>query len=315
MRAFIICFLFFYSIISNAQESLIADNSQASTCFQKVSGEIRDRKTNDLIPNTVVSLLDNQGNPIETQMVLENAKFSFTVNCEKVYKLTASKETYTSESKEFSTTKNSGIQMRTKIFLDKGSIDFITESKAIETDITKTELSTNNKLESLDLQQQPIINQPKDEIIEKAKKVVEKKEVSNKKTNDISKIKTVKNNENKDVLVLKPVLFDYESSYLNKEAKIALKKVVNIMKGNPSIILECASYTDAKGTEEYNMWMSKRRAKRTVDYIVSRGISRSRISGKGFGETKLLNHCKDNIECSDQERALNRRTEFIIVKM
>jgi len=129
-----------------------------------------------------------------------------------------------------------------------------------------------------------------------------------------SKITTVKNNFDEDILVLKPVIFDYESSYLNSQAKKDLLKVVTIMKNNPDLVIECASYTDAKGSDKYNQWMSDRRAKRTVAYIIGKGISSNRIKGKGYGESKLINDCTEGENCTDQERAVNRRTEFKVIK-
>ena len=87
------------------------------------------------------------------------------------------------------------------------------------------------------------------------------------------------------------------------------------MNKNPEMVLACAGHADAKGASDYNQWMSDRRVKRVIDYIVARGISASRISGRGFGETKLINDCTNDKECTDEERAINRRTEFVIVKM
>ena len=129
-----------------------------------------------------------------------------------------------------------------------------------------------------------------------------------------SKVATKKNSFNEDILVLKPVLFDYESSYLNQQAKKDLLKVVAIMKSNPDLVLECASYTDAKGSDKYNQWMSDRRAKRTVEYIIRKGIDPNRIKGKGYGESKLINDCTEGENCTDEQRAVNRRTEFKVVK-
>jgi len=88
-----------------------------------------------------------------------------------------------------------------------------------------------------------------------------------------------------------------------------------MLKKYPQMTLQCAGHADAKGAFEYNQWMSDRRVKRVIDYIVERGVSASRLSGKGFGETKLINDCTNEKECTDEERAINRRTEFVIVKM
>jgi len=54
--------------------------------------------------------------------------------------------------------------------------------------------------------------------------------------------------------------------------------------------------------------------KATKDYLISKGIKASRLTGRGYGETKLINNCANNVNCSEEEHALNRRSEFIVVK-
>ena len=84
------------------------------------------------------------------------------------------------------------------------------------------------------------------------------------------------------------------------------------MKANPSIEIMVRSHTDTRGTDEYNMSLSNRRAKSTIQYIISKGISQDRISGQGYGEGDLLEECGD--DCTEEQHAKNRRSEFIIVK-
>jgi outer membrane protein OmpA-like peptidoglycan-associated protein len=117
------------------------------------------------------------------------------------------------------------------------------------------------------------------------------------------------------VVNIDPIYFELNSSYLNKEAKIELNKVVDLMNRYPEMIIESGSHTDSRGIERYNDWLSTRRAASTVNYIVDRGIDPSRISGKGYGETQLINECSDGVKCSEAQHAMNRRTEFVIVKM
>ena len=83
----------------------------------------------------------------------------------------------------------------------------------------------------------------------------------------------------------------------------------------PKMIIESASHTDSKGPDGYNIWLSDRRAKRTVDYILDKGIDARRITGKGYGETQLINQCFENVECTEAQHAKNRRTEFVIIRM
>ena len=83
------------------------------------------------------------------------------------------------------------------------------------------------------------------------------------------------------------------------------------MKSRPRLVIEIKAHTDTRGSEEYNLKLSDDRARATMQYVVSKGIDKNRISGKGYGETQPLINCGEN--CTDEEHAKNRRIEFIIV--
>ncbi|TKD55485.1 OmpA family protein [Flavobacterium sp. ASW18X] len=116
------------------------------------------------------------------------------------------------------------------------------------------------------------------------------------------------------LLQLDPIYFDLNSSYLRYDAYANLDKVVTYLKAHPEVNLEIGSHTDSREEDAYNLWLSNRRAKRTQDYIISKGISTARLSAKGYGETRLVNSCSNNIECTENEHQKNRRSEFIIKK-
>ena len=92
-------------------------------------------------------------------------------------------------------------------------------------------------------------------------------------------------------------------------------KVVDLMNQYPKMIIESASHTDSRGITRYNLWLSDRRAKRTVDYIIERGVDSSRITGRGYGDTQLINNCSKEVDCTEAQHAMNRRTDFVIIKM
>lgn len=117
------------------------------------------------------------------------------------------------------------------------------------------------------------------------------------------------------VVNIEPIYFELNSSYLNKEAKRELDKVVDLMTRYPEMIIESGSHTDSRGIEGYNIWLSDRRAKSTVSYIIDKGIDPGRITGKGYGESQLINGCSDGVDCTEAQHAMNRRTEFVIIKM
>lgn len=78
--------------------------------------------------------------------------------------------------------------------------------------------------------------------------------------------------------------------------------------------VQIESHTDSKGSDEYNLKLSKLRAKSAYDYLVSKGITGTKIEYSGFGETKLLNQCGNDVECTEEEHAINRRSIIKIVQ-
>ena len=117
------------------------------------------------------------------------------------------------------------------------------------------------------------------------------------------------------VIEIDPIYFDLGKYKIRKDAAEELDKVVQIMNDNPNIIIELGAYTDARGSKRSNQTLSDKRAKASVDYIRSRIENPNRITGKGYGESKLVNNCTDGINCPENQHQANRRTEFIIVEM
>lgn len=116
------------------------------------------------------------------------------------------------------------------------------------------------------------------------------------------------------VFNLNPIYFDSGKAEIREDAQIELNKIVKALEDNPTIVIEIGSHTDSRSATKANLTLSDKRAKATVDYIISKGIDKSRLSGKGYGESKLVNKCKDGVKCSEDEHQQNRRTEFRIVK-
>ena len=112
-----------------------------------------------------------------------------------------------------------------------------------------------------------------------------------------------------------PIYFDLGKWNIRPDAAIELDKVVNVMNENPTMEIELGSHTDSRGSDKANRDLSDKRAKSSAAYIITKGITKDRIKGKGYGESKLLNDCGNKSECIEQEHQLNRRTEFIITKM
>nr|WP_199002595.1 OmpA family protein [Flavobacterium sp. ASV13] len=155
-------------------------------------------------------------------------------------------------------------------------------------------------------------------------------------SNDEKTVETTKENEaeitdvdfvmsNYDDLVVKkkgvekvdvnPIYFDYDKYDITPKAIDELAKVVFIMRKFPNIRIKIESHTDSRGKDSYNLKLSDNRAKSTRDYILSQGIDPSRIeSAIGYGETRLVNKCKNGVKCTEAEHLLNRRSDFIIIQ-
>ena len=110
------------------------------------------------------------------------------------------------------------------------------------------------------------------------------------------------------------IYFDLDKYNIRPDAQVELEKLVSVMKDNPSIKVDVRSHTDSRASDSYNMTLSANRAKSTVEYLVSRGIDRSRLTGRGYGETQLVNWCANGVDCSEEEHQQNRRSEFIVLE-
>lgn len=119
---------------------------------------------------------------------------------------------------------------------------------------------------------------------------------------------------------LNNVYYDFDKWDLRPESKKTLDTLYEIMIDNPTIIVELGSHTDSRGTDEYNLSLSQKRAESCVNYLIKeKGIPAERIKPKGYGETKHLDDCSKYAECPNTASGdcpchqLNRRTEFKII--
>ena len=111
---------------------------------------------------------------------------------------------------------------------------------------------------------------------------------------------------------IKPIYYASAKFAISEDSKRELDKLVVIMQDNAGLSVELGSHTDSKASAAFNQKLSESRAKSAYDYVVTRGVDASRIGFKGYGETNILNRCLDGVTCSDEEHAVNRRTEFVI---
>jgi OOP family OmpA-OmpF porin len=111
------------------------------------------------------------------------------------------------------------------------------------------------------------------------------------------------------IVRLNNVFFDFDKWDLRAESFVELDRVVKLLNENPTIEIEMSAHTDSRGSDEYNFKLSDNRAKSVMEYIISKGISPTRITSQGYGETKPV-----ATNDTDDGRQLNRRVEFKIMK-
>jgi peptidoglycan-associated lipoprotein len=107
------------------------------------------------------------------------------------------------------------------------------------------------------------------------------------------------------------IYYDLDKWDIRSDAALELDKLVQILNDNPQIKIELGSHTDARATEIYNLRLSQKRAESAINYIVSKGIARERLSAKGYGESELI---VKNAK-TEAEHQINRRTEFKVVEI
>jgi outer membrane protein OmpA-like peptidoglycan-associated protein/tetratricopeptide (TPR) repeat protein len=213
---------------------------KAIECYQSLVGTVRDLKTNLVIPNSVVTVFNRTNNEKLDFKTDALGLFKMPkINCDTKFNITAAKENYKTNEKNFSSTNEFALEHQFEIKL-------IPEEIIVQID---------------------------------------------------------------------NVYFDFDKSNIRKDAKVVMDNLVDLMNKYPNMVIEVKSYTDSRGSHQYNERLSQRRAKSTIDYVLKKGISAARINGLGYGETVLVNNCVDKAKCTEEEHQLNRRSEIVVLKM
>ncbi len=244
-------------------------------CNQIVKGIVTNKKTGRRIPGALVVIYDSSNKIIDEQIVDGTARFSFEIDCTSTYKVEASKEGFSLDSKEV---------------VSSPDLDLILDLN----------LGSDAALVSnLPQQSQGVSSNPAQGAGSNPVRAFTNFETSN------DNCQEALNNIN-------TIYFDLNKSYIRPDAAYELDKVVDIMKRCKNVVVEIGSHTDSRASYKYNRSLSQRRAISTMRYIRMKGISDLRISAKGYGETQLLNRCSDGVKCTEEEHQKNRRTEFRI---
>lgn len=109
-------------------------------------------------------------------------------------------------------------------------------------------------------------------------------------------------------ITLNNVFFDFDKSELDAVSFLELDKVVELLQKNPTLKIEISGHTDIKGDKKYNQTLSQKRAESVVNYLVQKGIDKTRLLAKGYGNTMPIvpNDTEEN-------KAKNRRTELKVL--
>jgi outer membrane protein OmpA-like peptidoglycan-associated protein len=118
---------------------------------------------------------------------------------------------------------------------------------------------------------------------------------------------------------IKIIYFDLDKSFIRPDAAVELAKILDVLEQNPTMEIDVRSHTDCRQTAKYNMALSDRRAKSTMAWLVEKGTAKTRLTGRGYGESQLVNNCgcepTNKSDCTEEQHQANRRSEFIITKL
>lgn len=222
-------------------------------CEQIVEGIVKDQETNELIVGAKVTLLDEEGTALNSQIVGTDGAYKFEkLECEKEYLIRIEADNYETIEERFTTPKK--IQVLVINSLLNKDVKEITEG----TDLAET-------------------------------------------------------------LGIPIIYFDFDKYDIRYDAEVELQKVLAVMKQYPDMVVDIKSHTDCRARASYNERLSENRAQSTRDYLISKGIAAERLTAKGYGESQLVNDCgcepTNESDCTEEQHQLNRRSEFIIVKM
>ncbi len=120
--------------------------------------------------------------------------------------------------------------------------------------------------------------------------------------------------EELQVVELEYVNYELDKSDIKPDIAATLDKLIALLKEFPDLEIRIESHTDSRGSDDYNMLLSKKRARAAFDYIVSQGIDSKRLLYHGYGETRLLNNCTNSVDCTEEQHEVNRRSIVKVVR-
>jgi outer membrane protein OmpA-like peptidoglycan-associated protein len=102
---------------------------------------------------------------------------------------------------------------------------------------------------------------------------------------------------------------------LDPIARTELDQLADRLQVNPEVVIEVAVHSDARGDLAKELKLSQDRANAVAAYLIGRGVAKERITAKGYGATRIKNHCAPGVTCTEAEHAENRRVEWSVVRL
>ncbi len=313
-----------------------------------LAGKIYDQRTKQILKNAKVILRDTTGKIIAETMSDSLGDYSLQIEHEKIYKLQGSKKRFHDTTALITTTGTRGqvvqkdlylwnkldvalhgliTDRETTIPLDKVHVKLVDAKTGKDIYEMHTTASGDFKNKILDTKFNDTIlldvHLAREKYLGKTVRfmavVSDSGEIEIHQNLDLAMDKVKIGTDIGKILNLNPIYFDLAKWDIREDAALELDKIVTIMIENPTITIELRSHTDCRSSKQYNQELSDKRAKSSAAYVISKGIENKRIYGKGYGESKLINNCAcegpKQSTCNEEEHQLNRRTEFVIVKM
>ncbi len=257
---------FAFIIDSNTRKGYFSSNKKGNddiykftetkklVCERTLAGTVFDSKTNAVIAEAKLILLDEKNQVVAETVSGKDGKYSFKVNCNKNYTVRVEKSGYPVKENRLAISTN-----------PENKLDFILEKEIIPNMPALSTIKVGTDLA---------------------------------KTLDISLI-----------------YFDLGKALITDKATVELNKILAVMQEYPKMRIDIRSHTDSRASVQYNLVLSDKRAKAIIAWLVKNSVDANRLRGKGYGESKLLNRCKDGVKCTEDEHLANRRSEFLILSL
>ncbi len=286
----------------------------------------RDDHTKALLPGSKIALVGSDGKVVDSKVADKEGSVEFSVDPREKYQLQAENATYMPQKKDIKVHGSMfDVMQNEDVFLKQAypylTIEVIDKESGLiipnalvdisEGKYDEAELEDNNGIVKMKMNASTdyTFYVSADEFFDKTVKFssVDKAPGEYSLTVELEKLSTGKQ------FVLDDLYYDLNKYNIRPDAAIVLDKLAKILIENPEVRIEIGSHTDSRGSSESNMILSQNRSESVMAYLIGKGIAKSRLVAKGYGETQLINKCADGVDCPEVDHQANRRTVIEIL--